>query len=349
MSNSYYLPAEWAKQDATLLTWPHQETDWADKLPKIESIYRQLVTIISQFQRVVIVCHTPLLQQHVISQLTEIGEDITNIIFVIAASNDTWARDHGPITLINDQQAIRVLNFTFNGWGNKYNSDLDNQINHAILEQLAITEYQHLDFVLEGGAIESDGQGCLLTTKTCLLNQNRNPHLSQKEIEAYLLKRFQLKKILWLEQGSLVGDDTDAHIDTLARFAPNNQIIFQGCQDKNDPHYPVLKAMKRQLQGVTNSLEQPYQLVELPLPSAQYNFDNERLPATYANFLIINNAVLVPTYQVPEDDIALNRFAKAFPKHQIIAINCQPIIEQFGSLHCLTMQLPQGFLGTIKD
>jgi agmatine/peptidylarginine deiminase len=348
MMNQYFLPSEWAEQDAVLLTWPHQQTDWADRLAQVEPVYLTLIAAISQYQSVVIVCHNDALKQRVIAQLTERQQDFAKIHFVIALTNDTWARDHGPFTLIDGQHSIRVLNFTFNGWGNKYESALDNHINHALIDQLAITEYQHLDFILEGGAIESDGQGCLLTTKACLLNTNRNPHLSQQQIEDRLLALFNGKKIIWLEDGHLMGDDTDAHIDTLARFAPDNQIIFQGCQDKSDPHYTSLNAMKQTLQDCRNHLEQPYHLVELPLPTAQYNSDNERLPATYANFLIINHAVLVPTYQVQEDDIALALFAKAFPNYQVIAINCQAIIEQFGSLHCLTMQLPKGFLNNIN-
>ena len=342
--NQYYLPAEWHMQDAVMLTWPHKETDWADKLTQVEPVYLDLVKAITQFQSIVIICHDETLKRHIINLLAQNQQSLTKITFVIAATNDTWARDHGPITLINDQKAPRVLNFTFNGWGNKFDSALDNDINNALIEQLAISNYQHLDFILEGGAIESNGEGCLLTTKSCLLNQNRNPHLLAKEIEDYLIDLFKLKKIIWLKHGHLIGDDTDAHIDTLARFAPHNQIIFQGCQDEGDPHFQSLNAMKKELQHCRNQCDLPFNLIELPFPAAQYGTNNERLPATYANFLIINKAVLVPTYQVAQDKAALALFIKAFPNYQIIAINCQPIIEQYGSLHCLTMQLPQGFI-----
>lgn len=343
MNALFSLPAEWHPQDAILLTWPHPDTDWQPILSQVEPIYVQLVKTISRFQSVVLVCHNQTLQQHIEQQLIAAQINLAAISWVITATNDTWARDHGPISLVKGQQ-VKALNYTFNGWGNKFAANLDNQINAAIFKQLNIQQHQDIEFVLEGGAIESDGQGVLMVTSECLLNPNRNPNLNKQKIETQLLTQLGLQKILWLEHGALVGDDTDAHIDTLARFAPDNQIIFQGCSDKNDEHYLKLNAMKKQLAELTNINDQTYHLVELPWPDPQYNLNDERLPATYANFLIINQAVLLPIYGAKQDETAIKVMQKAFKNHQIIPINCRALIEQFGSLHCISMQLPKGFL-----
>lgn len=339
----FSLPAEWHPQDAVLFTWPHQETDWQPILAQVEPIYVQLVKTITRFQSVVLVCHNLALQQNIKQQLIKAQINLAAINWVITPTNDTWARDHGPITLLNGHQ-IKALNYTFNGWGNKFEAGLDNQINSAIFKQLNIQFNQDIPLVLEGGAIESDGQGVLMVTSECLLNPNRNPSLTKQTIETQLLNQLGLKKMLWLEHGALAGDDTDAHIDTLARFAPDNQIIFQGCTEPNDPHYLPLNAMKKQLKEFKNSNGQNYQLVELPWPEPQFNAEGEQLPATYANFLIINQAVLLPVYGVKQDEMALTVMQSAFKNHQIIPINCRALIEQFGSLHCISMQLPKGFL-----
>lgn len=342
--NSYTLPAEWYPQDAIMLTWPHENTDWKTILPSVEPIYLQLVKTICQFQAVVLVCHNYVLKQRITELLNQHSIDLTQVFWVICPTNDTWARDHGPITLINSTGQVTALDFTFNGWGNKFEAALDNKINQALFNQLNINQSEIIDLVLEGGGIESDGNGCLMATTECLLNPNRNPHFSKDDLETTLLNLFQLKKMLWIEHGALDGDDTDAHIDTLVRFSPNNGIVYQACDDSSDPHFASLNAMKNQLSQLTNIDGENYQLISLPWPDPQFNLDGDRLPATYANFLIINQAVLVPTYAVKQDEHALAQMKIAFPNHQIIGINCRPIIEQFGSLHCITMQLPKGFL-----
>ncbi len=207
-----------------------------------------------------------------------------------------------------------------------------------------MNNYVTIDMVLEGGGIEIDQSGHLLTTKNCLLNNNRNPHMTKVDIENFFFEQLGAKKVLWLESGTLEGDDTDSHIDTLARFAPNKTIIYQGCQDQNDSHYDEMLQMKCELKAMRTYDNQPFRLLELPWPDSQFNANGDRLPATYANFLIINGAVLLPIYKVVQDTVAKTIIQRAFPEHKIISINCRPIIEQFGSLHCLTMQLPQGFL-----
>ncbi|MCU4674921.1 agmatine deiminase family protein [Catenovulum sp. 2E275] len=343
VNQSFCLPAEWYPQDAVMLTWPHAQTDWQAILPQVEPIYVELVKTISQFQSLVLVCDNEALKQHIKALLAAQQIDANRIFWVITPTNDTWARDHGPVSLVKGKQ-VQALDFTFNGWGNKFEASLDNKINQALFNQLNIKDQHTINLVLEGGGIESDGNGCLMATTECLLNPNRNPDFSQAELETLLLTRFGLQKILWLEHGALDGDDTDAHIDTLARFAPDNCIVYQACTDQNDSHFASLNAMKTQLQTFTNLDNQAFKLVELPWPDAQFSAEGDRLPATYANFLVINQAVLVPIYGVKQDQIALEQMQVAFPQHQIIGINCRPIIEQYGSLHCITMQLPQGFL-----
>ncbi|KMT64201.1 agmatine/peptidylarginine deiminase [Catenovulum maritimum] len=347
--NQYYLPPEWHKQDAIMLTWPHSKTDWASQLKQVEAVYFELVAAISQYQKLVIVCHDTELKQSVIHKLKGKNIGVEQLIFVIAQSNDTWARDHGPITLVDsNSQQIKPLNFTFNAWGDKFSANLDNQINKQLFEQINLTNFQEIDLILEGGSIEADGNGTLMTTAACLLNTNRNKQLSKFEIEEELLSLLGLDKMLWLTQGALAGDDTDAHIDTLARFAPNNQIIYQACDKTDDIHYQPLNDMAQELAEFKNKQGQAYQLIALPWPDAQYSSCGERLPATYANFLILNQAVLMPAYGVVQDELALTILKKAFPEHDVLAINCRPIIEQFGSLHCLTMQLPAGYLCNLE-
>ena len=341
---SYKLPPEWACQDAIMLTWPHANTDWKPTLKQVEAVYISLSQAITSQQKLIIVCHNNTLRKHICQLLQDSQMILENVQFIIAATNDSWTRDHGPISVINSQEQVVGLDFSFNGWGNKYPAELDNQISQKLFEQLGINNWQKVDVVLEGGAIDIDEQGHLLTTKRCLLNENRNQQLSQSDIEGVLKAQLGAKKVFWLEHGALDGDDTDSHIDTLARFAPGQTIVYQGCDENNYHYFDELEQMKQELTQLRSLSGEPFNLLELPWPCGQFNKNNERLPATYANFLIINNAVLVPTYGVEQDSEALKVIQIAFPEHQLIAIDCRAIIEQFGSLHCLTMQLPRGFL-----
>lgn len=337
------FPAEWSKQDAVMITWPHKNTDWAPFLSAVEDTYLSLSKLILTQQSLLIVCHDTSLKLHIITRFNELSINLAQVHFVICQTNDTWARDHGPIHVI-EQQKLLSLDFTFNGWGNKYASQYDNQINQAVFTQLAIKNTQSIPLVLEGGGIESDGKGTLLTTSECLLNENRNPTLTKHQLEQQLNQYLGVNHFLWLDHGFLDGDDTDSHIDTLARFAPNDGIVYVGCDDANDIHYESLKKMKVQLSEFKTQSAKPYTLFELPWPSAKYNDDNERLPATYANYLIINNMVIVPTYQDKQDQYALEIIGDAYPEHQVIGLDCCSLIQQFGSLHCITMQIPHGFL-----
>ncbi|WP_020676476.1 agmatine deiminase family protein [Geopsychrobacter electrodiphilus] len=336
------LPAEWEAQDAVLLAWPHEKTDWVDQLASAQRTFIKIIKEISRFEVVLLIVHD---EESVRRQLQAAKLNLDRIHLYQLPYNDTWARDFGPLGVQVDAK-VQLLDFIFNGWGNKFCAEQDNQISQRLAAAGAFgdTPLQSIDLVLEGGSIESDGAGTLLTTSACLLEQNRNPQYSQTQIEAKLKRLFGVEQILWLEHGVLQGDDTDSHIDTLARFVPHNTIIFQGCGEPADEHYSELAAMREQLARFRNAAGEPYQLLTLPWPAPCYDGDNNRLPATYANFLIINDAVLVPTYMDPADAEALRVIAQAFPERQIVPVNCRALIEQHGSLHCVTMQFPKGVL-----
>lgn len=329
------LPAEWAPQSAVQLTFPHQQTDWAPVLDQVMPCFVEIAKTIARFQKVLIVCPNPV----------EVREKIAGGDFqlVQAPSNDTWARDHGGITIFENGQPV-VLDFVFNGWGLKFPANYDNLITRSIQENYGVfrAEIRHGGLVLEGGGLESDGQGTLLTTAECLLSPNRNPHLSKPEIEAKLKDLFGLDRVLWLHHGYLAGDDTDSHIDTLARFCDPETIAYVQCTDAEDEHYEALGKMEEELKSFRTAAGKPYRLVPLPMPDACYDDEGTRLPATYANFLIINGAVLVPTYNVRQDAEALDILVGCFPGREIIGIDCRALILQHGSLHCVTMQYPEG-------
>jgi len=336
------LPAEWEKQDGVLLAWPHPDTDWQPILEQAEKVFEEIALEIALSEKVVIATSSASLVE---DKLTSAGVKLANVSTYEISTNDTWARDFGPITVL-DQGETTLLNFGFNGWGLKFASCLDNCVTSHLYAMGAFKSIslETKGLILEGGSIESDGNGTILTTAECLLNPNRNPHLSRREIEDELLSLLGSERVLWLENGYLSGDDTDSHIDTLARFAPEDTILYVACDDPEDEHFESLHAMKDELEGFLTKDGQPYRLLPLPLPQSKFGINGERLPATYANFLVINGAVLVPTYKDPADSIALDTVGKAFPGRKIKGINCLPLIEQHGSLHCVTMQFPEGVL-----
>ena len=339
---SLRFPAEWEPQDAVLIAWPHAGTDWAERLAEVETTYVALGVAITRFQRLVIVVADAALEAHARAQLASAGADLGRVRFVQAAYDDTWLRDSGPITL-RDGAGFRLLDFRFTGWGGKYGASQDD----ALISQLVAAgvfkdaKHQRIDFALEGGGIETDGDGTLLTTWQCL--HERHPGLTRQEISWQLENALQQHRVLWLDHGALEGDDTDAHIDTLARFAARDAITYQDCDDPADSHYAGLKAMGAELAALRTADNKPYRLY--PLPWARPIIDEgRRLAASYANFLIINGAVLMPAYGDRMDAAAAVMLGNAFPNHAIVPVPCRPLIWQNGSLHCITMQLPAGLL-----
>lgn len=342
------LPAEWAPQSGVLLTWPHDQSDWQPYLAEVEPVYVNIARAVCRHERLLICCRDDRHADHIRLQLKNGGIDPRYVHLHIAPSNDSWARDHGPVTLLQDGAPV-LLDFVFNGWGGKYQAELDNKITRRLHAQGAFgaTPIVTMDLVLEGGSIESDGNGTLLTTRQCLLSPKRNPHLTRAQIEQRIMQFFNLKQVLWLEHGHLEGDDTDSHIDTLARFCDPGTIAYVQCDDPADAHYADLLAMEQELHVLRTAQGRPYRLIPLPWPKAKFNTDGHRLPATYANFLIINGAVLVPTYRDNADALACERLQKCFPDREIVPIDCLPLIYQFGSLHCISMQLPAGVLAPL--
>jgi agmatine deiminase len=335
------LPAEWEPQDGVLVAWPHHKSDWQPYLDQAESVFAEVIAQISRFEQVLVVAPDALL---VSDRLRQSAACLENVRIYPGPTNDTWARDFGPITVAEAGKPV-LLDFGFNGWGLKFAANLDNQITRRLEDDGAFAVARRtMGLILEGGSIESDGQGTILTTAECLLNPNRNPQLTQLELEAQLATLFGADQILWLESGYLAGDDTDSHVDTLARLCPDNTILYVACDDPQDEHHSALNAMAEELRQFRTRDGEPYRLLPLPWPTAMYDPEGERLPATYANFLIINGAVLVPTYGAPQDTVALAVVQQAFPGRQIIGVDCRTLILQHGSLHCVTMQLPKGVL-----
>ncbi|BDV42057.1 agmatine deiminase [Geotalea uraniireducens] len=336
------LPAEWEEQAGVLLAWPHEESDWHPWLPMVELVYAEIVKHITRFEVALIVTAD---SDRTAALLTAVGAQMERVRLSEVPTNDTWARDFGPITVERDGSPL-LLDFGFNGWGLKFACDRDNLVTRRLHRGGAFGDapLQTVGLILEGGSIESDGRGTLLTTAECLLNPNRNPHLTREEIGENLGTLFGVDRLLWLSNGYLAGDDTDSHIDTLARLAPNDTILYVQCDDAADEHYTPLFLMEKELTHFRTREGRPYRLIPLPWPRDCYDEEGNRLPATYANFLVINGAVLVPTYADPADDAALTAIGMAYPDREIIGIDCRPLILQHGSLHCITMQIPQGAL-----
>lgn len=348
---SLRLPAEWEPQSGIQLTWPHADTDWKPYLDDITETYLQLVHEIAKRETLLVV--TPTVQATRRQLEERLGDELMgNVIVLECDTNDTWARDHAPITLENtrstqqDDQRFTLLNFKFNGWGEKFDWQKDNAINRKLHETGVFRGEieDHLDFVLEGGAIESDGRGTVMTTSMCLMAPHRNQPLTQEEIEARLKESLRADRIVWIDHGNLIGDDTDGHIDTIVRMAPEDTLLYVGCDDESDEQYADFAALEQQLKALTTADGRPYSLIRLPMPRAMMD-DDYRLPATYANFVVINGAVIVPTYGQPElDREAMALIGQAFPDREIVGIDASTVVRQHGSLHCITMQYPEDVL-----
>lgn len=335
------LPAEWEPQGGVLLTWPHAATDWASRLPEVEDTYVALAAAIARYEPVLIACADEEHAARIAGQLAAAAVAPRRRRLAVVPSNDTWIRDYGPITVFEDHRPL-LLDFTFDGWGGKFGSRLDDAVSRRLHEEGVFGDVplSTTGVVLEGGGIESDGTGTLLTTRRCLLTR-AGPHVGIEQVEAELRTLLGVERVLWLEHGGLEGDDTDGHVDTLARFCDPQTIAYVRCTDRDDPHFSDLAAMEAELRALRRPGGEPYRLVPLPWPGAKHAPDGERLPATYANFLIVNGAVLVPTYDDPADGEAVERLAACFPGRQARGVPCLPLIAQHGSLHCATMQVPR--------
>ncbi|WP_133492506.1 agmatine deiminase family protein [Alcanivorax sp. 24] len=332
------LLPEWHPQWGVLLAWPDVNTDWAGQLEEAEQSFTALIGAILGHENVLLLCRDLAAEARARESLSAAGANLARLHVIHADYDDTWARDFGPIA-VTDDGAPRLLDFRFNGWGDKFPAERDNALNGRLPWRVPL---EGVELVLEGGSIDTDGQGTLLTTRHCLSHPNRNPDLDQQSLETALREHLGVERIWWLEHGHLEGDDTDAHVDTLARFVNPTTIAYVQCQDDSDSHYPALAAMERELQVLAE--QNGLTLAPLPMVSSQYNDDRERLPATYANFLITNQAILMPTYQCPTDEAALAALQLAAGSRPVIGIPCRALIEQGGSLHCVTMQLPEGVL-----
>lgn len=340
-----YLPPEWAPQSGVMITWPHQHSIWQTYLREADKCFAEIAAHITQHEYLLVTHYDQAHKQHITQLLNAAGAQLDKIRFFEAKSNDVWVRDHGPLTVINNHHPI-LMDLEFNAWGGKYNYSDDNVITRTLHEHgaFAKTPIEHINFVLEGGGIETDGKGTMLTTESVLLAETRN-QTSKAEIENFFKKWFGIERMLWLKHGYLAGDDTDGHVDTLARFVDAHTICYVGCQDKTDEHYAALQTMRQELESFRNYEGQAYKLVELPMPAAQYSENGERLPATYANFLIINDAVLMPIYGDAKNDAVAEKILQScFTDRKVIPINCRVLINLYGSLHCATMQLPTGVL-----
>jgi agmatine deiminase len=335
------FPAEWEEQDGVLMAWPHEGTEWIG-LHAVRHATIDIAREVIRFERLLMV--GPDIEE-ARQSMADAGLCLDRTRFCEIDTNDTWARDFGPITVYEGGKPV-LLDFGFNGWGLKFPSNLDNQINRKLagLGVFGNARIETTGFILEGGSIESDGQGTILTTSSCLLGPNRNPHLSRSGIEEFLSRILGGRRVLWINNGHLAGDDTDAHVDTLARFCPNDTIVYTACDDPRDEHFQPLEAMAGEL-GCFRTLDgRPYRLLALPWPDAVHDEEGRRLPATYANFLVTNGAVLVPMYGTAKDRTAIEVIGQAFPQRLVTGVNCLPLLTGNGSLHCVTMQIPKGVL-----
>lgn len=344
MDNITFLP-EWAPQDAVMLAWPHASTDWAPWLSEIDACYVGLVKAIAKAATPLILCQNAEHQAHIQALLGNVEGFPPR--WELGSYNDTWCRDYGPLTVgrWNDTQScpLHLLDFQFSGWGDKYEAGDDNAVNQRLsTAQRWKLPLETIDIELEGGSVESDGQGTLMTTETCLLGGNRNETVSRAALEALIKDKLRVEQILWIKNGYLCGDDTDSHIDNLVRFAATDTMVYAACDRPEDEHFQPLEAMRRELEQLTTRSGQPYRLLPLMIPEQQFDENGKRLPASYVNFLIVNQHIIVPQFGSPYDTQALRTLAEAFPGYTLLPIPGKALIKQYGGPHCATMQLPAG-------
>ncbi|MDX1696330.1 MAG: agmatine deiminase family protein [Ketobacteraceae bacterium] len=332
--------AEWHPQEAVLLAWPFPQSDWQPWLEPIQKTYVELARAVSETATPVILCQDAAHQQAIITQLGP--QLVQKVRLVQCAYNDTWCRDYGPLALGGQDAVDSLVSFQFTGWGDKYESANDNLVN-AELETMSAwrVPLSQVALELEGGAIDTDGQGTLLTTEACLLAGNRNQSMDRMDVEAALIRFLGVNRVIWLQEGYLIGDDTDSHVDNLVRFANPQTLVYACCDRPEDPHFGPLKAMEAEVKSLLQANGEPYQCLPLMIPEALHDENGTRLPASYVNFLILNDTVIVPVFGSPYDSTAMQQLAQAFPEHRLIPVDGRQLIKQYGGPHCATMQLPQ--------
>ena len=328
---------EWEPQDCVIISWPTLDSDWGDDLPLIEETFIQLAEAITPWEPLIILCQDEHHRNHLAKRISNPHDNIT---LCIAPHNHIWVRDYGPLSINIDTQ-LTLVNCVFNGWGNRYHHDLDNDCNDVLAQSAIFGEvpFNAIQCVLEGGNLETDGQGTLIVSAPCLYDPRRNPKLTTDQIDSLLKEHLGINRIIPLENTLLNWDDTDGHADTLVRFTDPHTLCYLKCDDKNDPFYDRLNELEKEIKMLVDYQGNPYRLLPLPLPQPIYDDNNQRLPTSYANFLILNGAVLVPQYQDPIDEMALNTLRKCFPNRTIIGLNSTQLIKEYGSIHCATMQI----------
>ncbi|MEN8174749.1 MAG: agmatine deiminase family protein [Pseudomonadota bacterium] len=336
------LRAEWESQSGVLMAWPHEGTDWRDNLAEVQSVYVRIAVEITRRQPLLMLVPDSARCHRIRGQVAAAGGRADALCCVDCAYDDTWTRDYGPLA-VDAAGGTRLVDFRFNGWGGKFDARQDDAVN-AILQERDVRAPASLHrscLVMEGGALETDGRGTLLATLGSVVDESRNPGLSRLQLEILLRQELGIERFLWLTRGTLSGDDTGGHIDTLARFADSRTIVHVTVPAE-DPDHAEVRAMIEQLESLRDPHGTPYRLVALPPAGVHRDPDGRRLPATYANFLIINGAVLAPLYGVPQDAAALQVLRSVFPQRQVVGVDCRALIRQNGSLHCATLQLPAG-------
>ena len=336
----FTFPAEFEKQAAMWLSWPHKEASWPGKIETIYKPYSQFIKLVAEDQEVCINVADENMKAFAMRYIQEAGANLNNVKFYLHPTNDAWCRDHGPAFLVNRAEKKKaIVDWGYNAWGGKYPPfDLDDVIPTLIGEKLGLPVF-HPGIVMEGGSVEFNGKGTLLTTTACLLNKNRNPHLSQKEIEKYLIEYYGVENILWLGDG-IVGDDTDGHIDDLTRFVNEDTVVTVVEDDSSDENYALLKENLELLHTMRLENGKQLNVIELPMPKAVV-YEDQRLPASYANFYIANKYVVVPTYRdIVNDDKALDILQSCFKDRKVVGIDSTDIIWGLGTFHCLSQQEP---------
>jgi agmatine deiminase len=334
----YRMPAEWEPHEATWLSWPHNLESWPGAFEPVPAVFAEIVAALHEHEEVRICAGSEELEASARAALRRRGCESPNVRFFRIPTNDAWMRDHGPIFVRHPERGVAMTDWKYNAWGEKYPPyDLDDRVPSRINETLRLRRFEP-GIVLEGGSIDVNGKGTLLTTESCLLNPNRNPTLSRREIEQHLEEYLGIRHVVWLGDG-IVGDDTDGHVDDLTRFVDATTVVTAVEEDPADENYRALADNVERLRAARDESGRPLSIVTLPMPPAVY-FDDRRLPASYANFYVGNRSVLVPVFDHPRDHIACETLARLFPGRRIAPIHCTALVWGLGAIHCVTQQQP---------